>query len=161
MHYWTSTATCVSDFDGAIKRKRRSLQDCCCKGNIYLWLRTWWSWQIERNNYISSFIIISNIFEYQHNFISLCVLKNKNMWIKLEKIFLRGRGWWCLIMVMSTDVCWVGNFCVELGTFVSNECYSLNQNLMNKRKSLCRLVCLVHPAVWDKHRVSWDRLIPH
>ena len=41
----------------------------CRTSNIYLWLQTLWSSQIEKNKYISYVIMISNIFEYQYNFI--------------------------------------------------------------------------------------------
>ena len=78
------------------------------------------------------------VFEYQYNFIFHFFMGSleQNIWIKLGKIFLR--KWGCLVMAMATDACWVGYFvsnhvflcrtgyfCVELGFFVSNECYKI------------------------------------
>ena len=83
-------------------------------------------------------LLILNSYQYNFIFISLLVLK---IGIKLEKNISHRS----FIMAMSTGACWGGHFCVkpgifvskraflcrtmhsavELGLFVSNECYNI------------------------------------
>ena len=122
----TSIATCVSDFIWAIKTKGKLEELCYRTGNIYRWLQTLWCSQVQKNNYISHFII-SNIFLYQHNFVCISVGSQKqNIWIQLEEWFLRGwmcvfdigNGNWC--MLGRALLCRTGRFCVKPCIFVSN-----------------------------------------
>ena len=140
VHYWTSIATRVSGFDGAIKRKKtQKLAELYCRtGNMYVWLQTLWSSQIEKNNYILCFIMTLHIFEYQYNFISvsLWALKNTIFEQKMEKkppkkggrMFDNGNGKWR--MLGRVFFCQTGHFCVKTcilvekpGIFVSNRAF--------------------------------------
>ena len=142
VHYWTSIATRVSGFDGAIKRKKtQKLAELYCRtGNMYVWLQTLWPSQIEKNNYILCFIMTLHIFEYQYNFIfvSLWALKNTIFEQKMEKktskeggrMFDNGNGKWRMldrVFFLSNRVflCQnmhigreTGHFCIEPGFFV-------------------------------------------
>ena len=46
----------------------------------------------------------------------------QNVWLKLENNFNKKKGGY-LIKAMSTDACWVRQFCVEPGIFVSNHAF--------------------------------------
>ena len=131
----------------------------CRTGSISLWLQTFWSSQTEKNSYISNFIMISNIFDHQYNFIfSLWVLKNKLFEKYWKKLLLTGQGGGggCLIMAMPTDACRARHFCVELGIlrrtglfcavepgfFVSDECYnSYSPRSSYKAYLVCVEIC--------------------
>ena len=68
VHYWTSTATCVPDLMEQSK-KMPELAELFCHTDNRRWLQILWSSQTENDSYIPNFIIISNIFEFQYNFI--------------------------------------------------------------------------------------------
>ena len=90
----------------------------CRSRCIYLWLQALLSSQIEKNNYISYFIMISNIFEYQYDFIfiSRWELKNKiyewNWKIHFSEkggwLLDNGNGNWC--MLSREFLCRTGHF---------------------------------------------------
>ena len=90
-------------------------------------------------------MMMLNIFEYQYNFVFHFSMGSwkQNIWIKLEKISLRGRGMfdngngnWCMLgrafVSNRTFLCRTMYFCVEPGIFVSN------------RGFLCRTSVIIH-----------------
>ena len=83
------------------KKTQKWAELYCRTSNIYIWLQTLWSSQIEKSNYISYFIMISNMFEYQYNFIFHLSMGSKkhNIWKKLE-IFMSNRAFSCRTSVI-------------------------------------------------------------
>ena len=79
VHYWTKIATCVSDFHWAIKRKCIDWQSYTAVPVAFIYDCRHCDHHQQHNNYISNFIMISKILEYQSDlhFISLLVLKNE------------------------------------------------------------------------------------
>ena len=119
----------------------KSGTNICHTGNIYSWLQTLWSSQTEKNDHISNFIMMLNIFKYQYNFIfiSLWLVKNKNRILEQNRKKIShgggvdiGNGTWC--MLVRACLCRTGHFCAEPCISVSNQAFLCGTSVLMHSK---------------------------
>ena len=123
VHCGTSIATCVSDFNWAIKTKCRNWKNYATALVTFIdGCRHFDSHKYKR--IIAFHISLYQIYFYINiiSFVYLWVLKNKIFEYNWKSDFSED-GCVCLILAMATDACWVGHCCVEPGVLVSNHVF--------------------------------------